>query len=203
MPSAERHWPQAREGGERGSPESEDLPPAVETIEPLAEGRIRVQARPHFVLAALLVAVVGRPARPQRRRRPEADRLAVGDGNRVAVRDRRRPAGDRRRRPVRLPEEAPRRPSSPASRPNVEAIAGYKPDLVIVAYDPNSLVATLRKLGIRVLVQDAARDLNEAYNQILALGRVTGQASSRRPTSSHDEEADQRFVARRRRAREG
>ena len=58
--------------------------------------------------------------------------------------------------------------------PNVEAIAGYKPDLVVVAYDPNGLVGTLRGLGIRVVVQDAARTLDGAYAQIRQLGSLTG-----------------------------
>jgi len=72
-----------------------------------------------------------------------------------------------------FPKQAPRTSLS-GFTPNVEAIAGYKPDLVIVAYDPNGLVATLRGLGIRVLVQDAAKTINGAYSQILALGRITG-----------------------------
>jgi iron complex transport system substrate-binding protein len=72
------------------------------------------------------------------------------------------------------PKQAPRTKLS-GFTPNVEAIAGYKPDLVIVAYDPNGLAATLRGLGIRVLVQDAAKNLTGAYTQILALGRVTGR----------------------------
>jgi iron complex transport system substrate-binding protein len=72
------------------------------------------------------------------------------------------------------PKQAPRTKLS-GFTPNVEAIAGYKPDLVIVAYDPNGLAATLRGLGIRVLVQDAAKNLMGAYTQILALGRVTGR----------------------------
>ena len=38
------------------------------------------------------------------------------------------------------PKQAPRTKLS-GFTPNVEAIAGYKPDLVIVAYDPNGLVA--------------------------------------------------------------
>jgi iron complex transport system substrate-binding protein len=58
--------------------------------------------------------------------------------------------------------------------PNVEAIAGYRPDLVVVAYDPNGLVGTLRGLGIRVVVQDAAKTLDEAYAQIRRLGSLTG-----------------------------
>ena len=60
--------------------------------------------------------------------------------------------------------------------PNVEAIAGYKPDLVVVSYDPNGLVGTLRGLGIRVLVQGAAKTLNDAYAQIKQLGSLTGHA---------------------------
>jgi iron complex transport system substrate-binding protein len=64
--------------------------------------------------------------------------------------------------------------------PNVEAIAGYKPDLVVIAYDTNGLSPTLRGLGIRVLVQDAAKTINEAYAQMLQLGSVTGHASSAR-----------------------
>ena len=71
------------------------------------------------------------------------------------------------------PKNAPRTSLS-GFTPNVEAIAGYKPDLVVVSYDPNGLVATLRGLGIRVVVQDAAETFDDAYAQILALGRLTG-----------------------------
>ena len=61
--------------------------------------------------------------------------------------------------------------------PNVEAIASYKPDLVVVSFDPGGLVASLRKLNIRVLVQPAVTDLQQAYGQILELGGVTGRAA--------------------------
>ncbi len=64
--------------------------------------------------------------------------------------------------------------------PNVEAIVGYKPDLVVIAYDPSGLSSTLRSLGIRVLVQDAAKTLNEAYSQIVQLGSVTGHVGAAR-----------------------
>jgi iron complex transport system substrate-binding protein len=73
------------------------------------------------------------------------------------------------------PKQAPRTSLS-GFTPNVEAIAGYKPDLVVIAYDPNGLSATLRGLGIRVLVQDAAKTLDEAYAQMTVLGKVTGHA---------------------------
>jgi iron complex transport system substrate-binding protein len=73
------------------------------------------------------------------------------------------------------PKQAPKTTLS-GFTPNVEAIAGYKPDLVVAAYDPNGLVATLRGLGIRVVVQDAAKTIEGAYDQIRQLGAVTGHA---------------------------
>src|SRR6266496_4890230 len=41
--------------------------------------------------------------------------------------------------------------------PNVEAIAGYQPDLVVLSGDANGVVAGLRRLGISVLLQPAAK----------------------------------------------
>ena len=58
--------------------------------------------------------------------------------------------------------------------PNVEAIASYRPDLVVIQYDPGSLVSSLERLKIRVLVQPAAENLGQAYAQIRQLGNVTG-----------------------------
>lgn len=61
--------------------------------------------------------------------------------------------------------------------PNVEAIAAYRPDLVVVAYDPKGLSSALRRLGIAVLHHDGARTLKGAYQQIRQLGLVTGNAA--------------------------
>jgi len=71
------------------------------------------------------------------------------------------------------PKRAPRTSLS-GYTPNVEAIAGYRPDLVVLSGDANGVVAGLRKLGIRVLLQPAATTLAEAYAQIRHLGTVTG-----------------------------
>jgi iron complex transport system substrate-binding protein len=62
--------------------------------------------------------------------------------------------------------------------PNVEAIAAYRPDLVVVAYDPKGLSGALNRLGITVLHQDAAKSFNGAYQQIRQLGLVTGRAAA-------------------------
>ena len=43
--------------------------------------------------------------------------------------------------------------------PNAEAIAGYKPDLVVISGNPNGLVAALGKLHIRTLLQPPAQNL--------------------------------------------
>ena len=57
--------------------------------------------------------------------------------------------------------------------PNVEAIAAYEPDLVVVQ-SGGDLKTGLESLGIEVLVQNAAVSLDDAYAQILEIGEVTG-----------------------------
>ena len=61
--------------------------------------------------------------------------------------------------------------------PNVEAIATYRPDLVVIAYDPKGLSDALNRLGITVLHQDGAKSFKGAYQQIRQLGLVTGRES--------------------------
>lgn len=62
--------------------------------------------------------------------------------------------------------------------PNVESIAGYRPDLVVLSGNPNDVVSGLRKLGIRVLLQPAAKNLAGAYSEIRQLGAVSGHRTS-------------------------
>jgi iron complex transport system substrate-binding protein len=66
--------------------------------------------------------------------------------------------------------------------PNVEAIAKYNPDLVIAAQNTNGLVSGLTKLGIPVLIEPAATDLNDAYDQIDQIGQATGNATEAEQT---------------------
>jgi iron complex transport system substrate-binding protein len=81
------------------------------------------------------------------------------------------------------PKSAPKTSLS-GFTPNVEAIAAYKPDLVVISYDTKGLSKALRGLGITVVHHDGARNLKGAYQQIRQLGKVTG----------HDAEA-QRVVS--------
>jgi len=57
---------------------------------------------------------------------------------------------------------------------SAEAIAKYKPDLVIVSYDPASFRAQMAKLRIPVIYDPAAPTLAVAYAQYIRLGRATG-----------------------------
>jgi iron complex transport system substrate-binding protein len=73
------------------------------------------------------------------------------------------------------PKRAPRTSLS-GFTPNVEAIASYRPDLVVLANDLNDVVPGLRRLGIRVLVQPAAKSLAGTYAEIRQLGKVTAHS---------------------------
>jgi ABC-type Fe3+-hydroxamate transport system substrate-binding protein len=82
------------------------------------------------------------------------------------------------------PKEAPKTDLS-AYQPNLEAIAGYKPDLVVYSDDPGELAAGLAKLGIPAMAEPAATGLDGTYAQIDQLGRATGhEAEAARLTAS-------------------
>jgi iron complex transport system substrate-binding protein len=74
------------------------------------------------------------------------------------------------------PAEAPKTSLS-SLQPNLEAIAGYDPDLVVLSDEPEELVKGLRAVGARVVVQKAATRLNDTYRQIRQLGRATGHGA--------------------------
>jgi len=58
--------------------------------------------------------------------------------------------------------------------PNVEAILGYEPDLVVANADTADLVAGLEQAGVETLILPAAENLDDTYAQIEQLGAVTG-----------------------------
>jgi iron complex transport system substrate-binding protein len=92
------------------------------------------------------------------------DLFAIGAGKHVVAVD----------QDSNYPASAPRTSLS-GYTPNVEAIAGYNPDLVLISYNPAGFAAQLSKLGIKVVMEPAAANLGEAYKEILGLGRLTGR----------------------------
>jgi iron complex transport system substrate-binding protein len=59
-------------------------------------------------------------------------------------------------------------------KPNVEAIAGYNPDLVVLANDLNGIVGALAKLKIPTLLLTAPQTLDDSYAEFTTLGKATG-----------------------------
>ena len=89
------------------------------------------------------------------------------------------------------------RPIAPMTKlsgfePNVEAIAGYDPDLVVASFDPGGLVKGMKKLEIPILLQDAAKNLDGAYAQIETLGEATGHEAKAEDRGRRHEEGDRR-----------
>jgi iron complex transport system substrate-binding protein len=75
------------------------------------------------------------------------------------------------------PSEAPATDLS-ALEPNIEAIAGYEPDLVVFAEDPGDLASSLEDLDIPAVSLPAAATLDDTYAQIGQLGTATGHAEN-------------------------
>jgi iron complex transport system substrate-binding protein len=97
------------------------------------------------------------------------DLFAIGAGKQVVAVD------NQSNYPARAP-----RTSLSGYTPNVEAIANYDPDLVVISYDPGDLTSQLQKLGIKVVNEAAANNLKQAYAEILQLGRLTGHTAGAR-----------------------
>ena len=119
-------------------------------------------------MAALVVAGAGSPATFPKRivsLSPTATEtlFAIGAGKQVIAVD---DQSD-------YPKNAPRTKLS-GFTPNAEAIIGYRPDLVVISYDPNGLAKALATANIRVVLQAPANTFAGAYAQIRALGRLTG-----------------------------
>ena len=60
--------------------------------------------------------------------------------------------------------------------PNVEAVTAYEPDLVVIAFDTNDLVAGLTALDIPVLLRTGPIDIEGGYAAVTELGLATGHA---------------------------
>ena len=78
---------------------------------------------------------------------------------------------------------------------NVEAVIALDPDLVVLTFDPGDAVAALEVVGIPTLMFATASDLDDVYNQIVALGRATGHESAARQLAATMREEVDAIVA--------
>ncbi|HET7928735.1 MAG TPA: ABC transporter substrate-binding protein [Actinomycetota bacterium] len=139
--------------GDAASPSAEpsSFPVTVEGT----SGRVTIDERPERIVSLSPTAT--------------EDLFAIGAGQRViAVDDQ-----------SNFPPGAPQTELS-GFEPNVEAIAGFEPDLVVFATEPGDLGSSLEGLGITALQLDAAPTLEVAYEQIEQLGLATGHADQAR-----------------------
>jgi iron complex transport system substrate-binding protein len=74
------------------------------------------------------------------------------------------------------PADAPRTELS-GFKPNAEAIAAQKPDLVVISDNLDTIAEQLGRLKIPVLFAPAAKVLDDSYRQIDQLGTLTGHSS--------------------------
>lgn len=75
------------------------------------------------------------------------------------------------------PEEAPVTDLS-GFTPNLEAIAAFEPDLVVVANDTDGIVSALGEVGIPTLFLPAAVTFEDVYGQMRTLGIATGNTET-------------------------
>ena len=118
-----------------------------------ANGKVTLRHKPHRIFSLSSTAT--------------EDLFAIGAGRQVVAVDQ---FSD-------YPKRAPRTKLSAIS-PNVEAIATYRPDLVVLAFDANNVVRALGKLHVPVLLEPAPKSLPGAYAQIRQLGVATGHRSA-------------------------
>lgn len=69
--------------------------------------------------------------------------------------------------------------------PNVEAMAAFAPDLVVLSTDVGDAIAGLNLLGVAVMLQPPALTLADTYLQIAELGEATGHAVEASTLVSH------------------
>ena len=137
-------------GGASGSTTAGNATPAFPVSVTAANGKVTLSRAPRRIVSLSATAT--------------ESLFAIGAGSQVVAVD---DQSD-------YPKSAPKTTLS-GFTPNVEAIVAYRPDLVVIAYDPKGLSGALDRLGITVLHQDGAKSFKGAYQQIRQLGMVTGK----------------------------
>ncbi len=72
------------------------------------------------------------------------------------------------------PEEANALPKVDAFQPDPEAILAHNPDLVLVTYDADEIVAALEQAGVPVLYLEVPESIDGILEQTRQFGKITG-----------------------------
>jgi iron complex transport system substrate-binding protein len=151
-------------GGDEPAPRVRSSPAAQEGAFPVtvgtANGRVTIEARPERIVSLS----------------PTSTEIlfAIGAGDQVVAVDSN----------SNYPPEAPVTDLF-ALEPNVEAVAEFEPDVVVLSDDTNDIVQALVALEIPTILHPAAQNLDDTYTQIEQLGVATGhQAEAAEVVSS-------------------
>ncbi len=139
---------QATGSGTSGAPSTAGFPITISTF----SGRVHIPSRPDAIVSLA----------------PTATEMlyAIGAGSQVKAVD---SDSD-------FPRQAPVTKLS-GYEPNVEAIAAYRPDLVVISNNIDGITAKLTELSIPVLDLPAAANLSQEYAEFDQLGTATGHVS--------------------------
>ncbi len=141
---------------------------AVPTTNPTTTAPTTTEAEPDFPVTVAGVVIPAQPTAIVSLSPTATEMLyAVGAGNQVIAVD----------SFSNYPEGTPITDLS-GFRPNLEAIAAYAPDLVVMSGNPEEMVSGLEALGIAVLIHEAALDLEDAYQQMRQVGAATGHVEA-------------------------
>ncbi len=153
--------------------------------QPSGSAAARVSYPLHLQTTAGEVTIAHRPQRIVSLSATATQMLyAIGAGSQVAAVD----------KYSTYPASAPRTNLS-GFQPNIEAIASYRPDLVLNDADTGGLVRSLGALHVPVLILPAARDLGGTYAQIDELGRAADHVAGARAAVSGMRSSIARIVA--------
>lgn len=143
-------------GEESPSPSAQASPTAEAAAFPVtvtaANGNVRIEERPERIVSLAPVAT--------------EMLFAIDAGDQVVAADEQ----------SNYPPEAPTTTLS-GFEPNVEAIAKFEPDLVVISFDPGDLEKSLNALDIPVIHTPGAQTLDDTYAQIEQLGVATGNVA--------------------------
>lgn len=135
--------------GEGAAPPSTAPADAFPATVEAANGRVSVDAAPQRIVSLSPTAT--------------EDLFAIGAGEQVEAVD------DQSDHPDGVPTT-----DLSGYEPNVEALAAYDPDLVVISDRNDEVEGTLAQLDVPVLVQPAAATFDDVYEQIEQLGVLTG-----------------------------